>query len=171
MADPTSDPALADPMFHELRRRHPDVDVVLLPAPEPDSHPPLASTGQVRALRAHVDAVLATLSRRLGVQPRESLGLWWQQAHPLAHRRVVRAAFVSGSPDRPPSDLLRTVADELVALGWETRPAADGSPRVRAVADPVEVVAEATGSALAVRLTSTPLWVAPQALADDEAAS
>lgn len=170
MTDPTSDPALTDPMYGELRRRHPDVDLVVLPSATPDDHPPLAGPGQVRALRSHVDAVLTALSGQLGLEPEGAVRLWWQQAHPLCHRRVVRAELVDAAGG-PPTQLLRRTADALVALGWDARPAADGSPRLRAVAGPVEVVAEATPTALAVRLTSEPVWAAREALADGEAAS
>lgn len=171
MADPTNDAALADPMFSEVRRRHPDVDVVLLPSPEPGAHPPLAGPGQVRALRSHVDAVLTTLSGHLALEPDQTVRLWWQQAHPLCHRRVVRAGFGDPTGERTPVDLLREAADALVALGWDARPAADGSTRLRATAKPVELVAEATPVALAVRLTSEPLWAALEDLEDTESAS
>ena len=169
MANPLSDPALADPMFRELRRRHPDVDVVLLPAPDPAAHPPLAGPGQVRALRAHMDAVLGAVGGRLGLEPEEPVRLWWPQAHPLCHRRVVRSAF-RDEGRRTPVELLRETADALVALGWDTRPSADRSPRLRAVAGPVELVARATPDALAVRLTSEPLWAADETLEDGEVA-
>lgn len=171
MVDPSKDPAPTDPMFAELRRRHPDVEVVLLPSPTPADHPPLAGPGQVRALRSHVDAVLAALSTDLGLDADRTVRLWWQQAHPLCHRRVVRAGFTDETGGRAPVDLLRAAGDALVALGWDARPAADGSPRLRAVAGPVEVVAEATPVALAVRLTSEPVWAAPEALEGAEAAS
>ena len=171
MTDPALDPPPPDPMLGELRRRHPDLDVVLLPAPAPAAHPPLAGTGRVRGLRAHLDAVLATLAGDLGLAPEEVVRLWWEQAHPLCHRRVVRAGFADTDGRRTPVDLLRQVADALVALGWDVRPAADGAPRLRAVAGPVEAVAAATPSALSLRLTSEPVWSAPEAREDGEPAT
>lgn len=158
-------------MFGELRRRHPDVDIVLLPSPDPGDHPPLAGPGQVRALAAHVDAVLSAVAGQLGLRPDQTVGLWWQQAHPLCHRRVVRASFTDETGDRTPVVLLRDAADALSALGWEVRPAADRSPRLRALAGPVELVAEATPAALAVRLTSEPVWAAAETFQDAGVAS
>ena len=55
--------------------------------------------------------------------------------------------------------LLRLLGNLLARLGWEPRPAADGSPRIRGVAGPFELIASADGDAVSVSITSDPLYV------------
>jgi hypothetical protein len=109
--------------------------------------------------------VLATLSERLEHQPTARVDHWWSQAHPEV-RRWVTAASYGDLGDEGAVPLLRRLADTLVHLGWDPRPAADGSPRVRGVAGPFELVAEAHGDAVSVSITSDPLHV-PAALHDE----
>lgn len=157
MASLPPDPALADPMLHEVRRRHPDVDIVLLPPSAPLDEPS-ATAAQCHARMQHADRVLATLSERLDHEPTARVDYWWSQAHPEVRRWVTAASY--GQPgDGGAVPLLRRLANILVHLGWEPRPAADGSPRVRGVAGPFELVAEAQGDAVSVTITSDPLHV------------
>jgi hypothetical protein len=161
MAPLPPDPALVDPMMRELRERHPDVDIVLLPPVQP-LDAPAATTAQCQARMLHADRVLATLSERLGREPTARADYWWSQDHPDVRRWVTAAAY-GDLDDEGPVPLLRRLANTLVHLGWEPRPAADGSPRVRGVAGPFELVAEATEEAVSVTITSDPLHV-PAAL-------
>ncbi|WP_457205871.1 hypothetical protein [Nocardioides sp. P5_C9_2] len=157
MASLPPDPALADPMLRELRERHPDVDIVLLPPVRP-LDVPVATTAQCRSRMRHADRVLTTLSERLDREPTTRADYWWGQDHPEVRRWVTAAAF-GDLGDEGGVALLRRLADTLVQLGWEPRPAADGSPRVRGVAGPFELVARATDDAVSVTITSDALHV------------
>lgn len=163
-ADP-ADPAAADPMMRVLRERHPDVTIVLLPPIEPLRDEPSATAAQCRALQRHAASVLATLGASLGRSPSTQVAHWWSQAHPDV-RRWVSAVSFDGLDEGEPLALLRSVGNELVRLGWDPRPAADGSPRVRGIAGPFELIATASSDAVSVRLTSDPLHV-PAALHDE----
>lgn len=154
MPQPSPDPALADPFFRPLRLAHPDVDIVLLPPPGavgPGLAP--AGPGQVRALRRHAAAVLDALVSRLGRDASDVGGYWWTQAHPDVHRWVLTASFADLGPGGGVA-LLRRIGDTLLDLGWDARPAADGRPRLRGVAGPVELVASAYDDAVAVTITT-----------------
>jgi hypothetical protein len=154
MPQPVPDPALADPFFRPLRLAHPDVDIVLLPPPVPvDRGVPVASPGQVRALQRHATAVLDALASRVGREASDVRGYWWTQAHPEVHRWVLTASFTGLDPGGGVA-LLRHIGDALLELGWEARPAADGRPRLRAVAGPVELVASAYDDAVSVTITT-----------------
>ena len=157
MASLPADPALADPMMRELRERHPDVDIVLLPPVRPLDEP-AATAAQCRARTQHAARVLATLTERLGHEPTARVDHWWSQDHPEV-RRWVTAASYGDLGDEGAIPLLRRLADTLVDLGWDPRPAADGSPRVRGEAGPFELVAEATRDTVSVRITSDALHV------------
>ncbi len=157
MASLPPDPALADPMMRELRERHPDVDIVLLPPVQPLDEP-AAAPAQCRSRMAHADKVLSTLSERLDRDPTARADYWWGQDHPEV-RRWVTAASYGDLGDEGGIPVLRRLANTLVHLGWEPRPAADGSPRVRGVAGPFELIAEATADAVSVTITSDALHV------------
>lgn len=176
-----SDPALSDPLFAELRRRHPDVDVVLLPefAPVPPDLPE-ATEGQLNALTRHVEAVLAALGARVEVTPEISLRFWHEQRNPLVRRWTVKsllpvapteepvdldAVADPGAPEVPPAsvDLLKSVGDALLALGWDARASVEAPPRIRALAGPVELVATAVPAGVGVVAATTPQYAAPEA--------
>jgi hypothetical protein len=157
MATPPPDPALADPMMRELRERHPDVDIVLLPPVAPLTEPS-ATRAQCVARMQHAGRVLATLSERLDREPTARTDYWWSQKHPEVRRWVTAASF-GDLGDEGAVPFLRRLANTLVHLGWEPRPAADGSPKVRGVAGPFELIARASGDAVSVNITSDPLHV------------
>jgi hypothetical protein len=157
MASLPPDPALADPMMRALRERHPDVDIVLLPPVRPLDEPP-ATPAQCRSRMEHADRVLATLTERLDREPTARADYWWGQDHPEVRRWVTSAAY-GDLGDGGAIPFLRRLATNLVSLGWEPRPAADGSPRVRGVAGPFELVAQATADAVSVTITGDPLHV------------
>jgi hypothetical protein len=168
MAPLPPDPALADPMMRELRERHPDVDIVLLPPVHPLDEP-VATAAQCRSRMQHADRVLTTLSERLDREPTARADYWWGQDHPEVRRWVTAAAY-SDLGDEGAVPLLRRLANTLVQLGWDPRPAADGSRRVRGVAGPFELIAEARGDAVSLSITSDPLHV-PAALHDELASA
>lgn len=154
----------ADPMMRTLRERHPDVDIVLLPPVEPILDQPSATPAQCRALQQHADAVLATLSLHVDREPSTRVDYWWSQSHPEVRRWVTAASFADLGDGA--LTMLRDVGNLLVRLGWEPRPAADGSPRLRGVAGPFELIASAADDALSINITSDPLYV-PAGLYND----
>lgn len=156
--DPAEDRVAADPMMRTLRERHPDVNIVLLPPVEPILDRPSATPAQCRAVQHHADTVLATVSLNLEREPTSRVDYWWSQSHPEMRRWVTAASYGDlGAEGALP--LLRTLGNLLARLGWEPRPAADGSPRVRGVAGPFELIASATGDAVSVNITSEPLYI------------
>jgi hypothetical protein len=144
-------------MLRELRERHPDVDIVMLPPVRP-LDAPVATAAQCRSRMQHADRVLTTLSQRLDREPTARADYWWGQDHPEVRRWVTAAAF-GDLGDEGGVPLLRRLATTLVHLGWEPRPAADGSPRVRGVAGPFELIASATDDSVSVTITSDALHV------------
>lgn len=158
------DPVAADPMMRILRERHPDVNIVLLPPVEPILDQPSATAAQCRALQQHADTVLATLSLHVEREPSTRVDYWWSQNHPEVRRWVTAAGFADLGDDALP--MLRDVGNLLVRLGWEPRPAADGSARLRGVAGPFELIASAVGDAVSITITSDPLYI-PSDLYDD----
>lgn len=154
----------ADPMMRIVRERHPDVNIVLLPRAEPILDRPSATPAQCRAFQQHAETVLATLSRHLDSEPSTRVDYWWSQRHPEVRRWVTAASFADLGDGAIP--MLREVGNLLVRLGWEPRPAADGSPRIRGVAGPFELIASATGDTVSVNITSDPLFVSAKVHAE-----
>lgn len=152
------DQVAADPMMRIVRERHPDVDIVLLPPIEPILDRPSATPAQCRAIEQHADTVLATLSLNLEHETASRVDYWWSQSHPEMRRWVTAANYVDLGDDGALA-LLRDLGNLLARLGWEPRPAADGSPRIRGVAGPFELIASAEGGVVSVAITSDPLYV------------
>lgn len=152
------DQVAADPMMRIVRERHPDVDIVLLPPIEPILDRPSATPAQCRAIEQHADTVLATLSLNLEHETSSRVDYWWSQSHPEMRRWVTAANYVDLGDDGALA-LLRDLGTLLARLGWEPRPAADGSPRIRGVAGPFELIASAEGGVVSVAITSDPLYV------------
>ncbi len=148
----------ADPMMRILRERHPDVNIVLLPPVEPIRDQPSATLAQCRAVQQHASSVLSTLSTDVGLEPSTRVDYWWSQSHPEV-RRWVTAANYTDLGEGGAVALLRTLGNLLVRLGWEPRPAADGSPRFRGVAGPFELIASAAGEVVSIHLTSDPFHI------------
>lgn len=116
---PISDP-VGDPFFDVLRRRHPDVDVVLLPPVGPPGVPEPVPDEVVSATLLRVEAV--------------ARGLWTMVAPDSVDRPLPRCTYGTGPDTVRASARLRTQRDDgfhlLVALraeleadGWAvTRP-------------------------------------------------
>lgn len=159
-----SDPARDDPFLHALRHRHPDVDVMLLPsASEEATALPPAGPDTCRSVQRHADAVLATLAGRLDLEPGGRVDFWWQQRHPLVRRWVTRTDF--RGPAGRGTELLRTLGQALLDLGWDARPVGDDPPRLRAVAGSVDLIGTGRSDGLTVELRSEPLHVTSEVLA------
>lgn len=158
---PPSDPALDDPLFAPLRARHPDVDIVLLPSRAPTSaseHPePEASWGQLLITQRHAAAVLDALASEVGSSISTDSAVWWTQDDPGVHRWVVRAHVEGVDGSQAALEVLRRLGNALARLGWDTRPARTGAPRIRALTGPVELVAALSGPGIVLTLTSQAL--------------
>lgn len=159
------DPVAADPMMRILRERHPDVTVVLLPPVEPLLDQPSATPAQCRAIQRHASTVLATVSLNVEREPSTRVDYWWSQSQPEVRRWVIAATYADLG-DHGAVALLRSLGNLLAGLGWEPRPAADGSPMIRGVAGPLELIASAAGDAVSVNITSDPLHI-PAALHEE----
>ena len=124
---PLSDP-LADPFFDVLRRRHPDVDVVLLPPVAPPAVPPV---GVPAGAPAPDEVVAAALLRVEAVAQR----LWASVAPDSVDQPRPRCTYGTGPGAVRATARLRTrredgfhllvaLRHELEAEGWAvTRPA------------------------------------------------
>jgi hypothetical protein len=167
------DPALHDPLFAELRRRHPDVDLVMLPPvdPRPPAVPP-ATTGQALAVRRHAKAVVDALWSRVGRTPDSVVDVWWAQDHPLLRRYLVRSG-VSRLREGEAEVLVNDVARALLDLGWEPQPSPADQPFLMARVGTFDVKVSGFATAVSVEVTSEALHLTPDALAaaDTEEAS
>ena len=152
-----SDLMASDPMMRIVRERHPNVNIVLLPPLEPILDRPSATAAQCRAFQQHAETVLATLARHLDSATSTRADHWWSQGHPEVRRWVTAARF--GDLECEPVAAPRSLATLLSGLGWDPRPAADGSPRFRGEAGPFELIASAEGDAVSISITSEPVFV------------
>lgn len=151
------DPARNDPFFSELRGKHPDVDIVLLPpVPESPPHIPPATTGQALAIQRHAMAVLDALWSRIGRTPVATVGLWWAQADPHLHRYVVDAA-VSGLEDSETDLVVNDIARALLDLGWEPQPSPADQPSLKARVGTLDVHVTGTATGVAVEVVTDAL--------------
>ena len=161
-----TDPAGDDPFFAELRRRHPDVDVVLLPPVDPSPPPqPPATTGQALATRRHAVAVLDALWDRVGLSLDPPAEVWWQQADPHVYRFVVKNA-VTGLEEGAGRAVTDQVARALLDLGWEPLPSPADQPALLARVGTLDVSVTGYDTAVAVEVTSDPLHLTPETLAE-----
>ncbi len=157
-----TDPARNDPFFSELRSKHPDVDIVLLP-PVPETPPdlPPATTGQALATQRHATAVLDALWTRIGRTPAATVGLWWAQADPHLHRYVVNAA-VSGLEESENDLVVNEIARALLDLGWEPQPSPVDQPSLKARVGTLDVQVTGTASGVAVEIITDALHLTPE---------
>ncbi|MCW2853757.1 MAG: hypothetical protein JWM84_3421 [Nocardioides sp.] len=157
---PVPDPT-GDPFFDALRRRHPDVDVVLLP-PEPpppapddlvDEDLPGATLSRVASLAAQL---WATAARDSDVVPEARLAYGDGPG-------AVRAASRLATRRDDGFHVLVALRHELETHGWEVTRPPGAVERIEAHLDDLTVTAsyvEGTG-ALLFRLSSESLTVGP----------
>jgi hypothetical protein len=158
-----------DPLFRVLRERHPDVDLVILPPATPapvDEDPVVRSRARdlVAAVGATVDEVLA----RTGIQPTARVEFWSSNGRDGSRSRIARAGVLELAAGSP-GPLLEQVGDALLALGWDARPYADGSRRLRGVLGDLVCEAEATESSVTFEVRSLPLPISDATAAALEA--
>lgn len=128
---------IADPLFEALRRRHPDVDIVLLP---PETPEPVAPEPSPPAGDADVDDERARIDREFNL-------LWQLAGHDVAATTETaltlgpstgsveaRSRAIAHTPEGFP--VLVRLREALEAAGW----------RVERVAGPVEQLLAALGS-------------------------
>ena len=136
MATPPTDPTLVDPLFRELRHRHPEVDIVLLPQQVPPTEPavPAATPEEQGALAEgldrHLDDLVARLSREPAWASEHRAGRWITDE--WGHTCYESAVEVTELADGANVALLRATGNALVGLGWQARPVPGDRPRLTA---------------------------------------
>jgi hypothetical protein len=142
-----------DPLLGELHRRHPDVDILVLPPQRvPVPLPPPASLDEAVDLAERCRAAIegATAGLRTGPVP----ALWWRQGLDGSHRHVTRTSALELDD---PMGVLADLAQRLGDDGWRVRRLLDPRPRVEADRGPVRLRADAFPSAVQVEVVSVPL--------------
>lgn len=163
----TDDETPSDPLFAALRRRHPDVDVVLLPPEEPaPSH--RATEGDDAEVRARLAAVELARERVLAVLlplvPDLAAVAAAAPAFGGTEAQVRGLVRLRGTSDAGP-DLPQEVAEALARLGWATRVTGGSGAvgRVAGVLDDVELslthAAPPASGVVLVVLAGAPLTV------------
>lgn len=161
METPPTDPTLVDPMFRELRQRHPEVDIVLLPPQAPVAEPPVpASDAEQRgaladSLERHVDDLVARLSREPGWTAEQRAGRWITDES--GHTCYETAVEVIELADGDNITLLRATGNALVGLGWQARAVPGDRPRMIARRRGGETAAAKVRSTSLVITARTPL--------------
>lgn len=150
-------------MLRGLRRRHPDVDVVVLPELPAAVDP--STPAEAQDLLARGRSALSHVEERLRREPSARVELWWRQDRPDVHRLVVRESFRDLDPDDA-VQLLRDLGDALLDHGWSAGPATAPVPALEAASaeGDLEVSARVVGGAVDVELVSTPLRLAREQL-------
>lgn len=143
-----------DPFFDELRRRQPDIDIVVLPPDAtPDGTPEIDLAAQ-RAVQEEVEAVLEDLLRRSGLGEGQRTHRW-RRTTGRAHRFGATLTQRDLTPEQSIAGL-RAVRDVLVDdPAWDARPGPGSGARLVATHDSrdLEVTAHAVPSILVVQVT------------------
>ena len=172
--EPGGPAALGDdpflPFWAAVRRRHPQVALVLLPPPPDDERPDAIDTAQAQAVA--VASVWRLLAELIEAPP--SVRMRWRHASGR-HRCTIQVALDALGGDRG-TLLLRDAAHGLGGRGWllaaSTR---RGVPLLRGVAPDggIELRAEAGPGACIITLRGAPLLLAAAdlGLLEEEAAS
>ncbi len=149
-----------DPFFDEVRRRHPDVDIVLLPPGDGEqvaADAPVAADDAVAAARAGVDTAAqqlwAVAAPGSDEEPEERLGYG-------AHEGWVRSAARVAEVREDGPDALDRLERELRGRGADVRREPGALPRVLAALDHLTVTASAAATgAVLLAVESEPLHV------------
>ena len=122
-----------DPFWSVVRRRHPDVDIVVLPPDDaPDLTPaPDATPVHTGAARADFEADVADLWDRLGQPADRPLVRWTTAPNRGAVALEGRLTAEDVDPDDAPV-VLRRAAERLADAGWHVLVPPDGVPRLSA---------------------------------------
>ncbi len=142
--------APADPFFTTLQRRHPDVDLVLLP-PEPPMDPDVAITApEARLLAGAAVATIAGVVAELWPGPPSEAAPVTRMRYGVSESEVRAAARVVLRPANPVDgvDALEQLVERLLVGGWQPRLVTGEVARLTARRDGVDLratVAPATG--------------------------
>jgi len=160
-----SQASAGDPILAELRRRHPDVRVVLLPPPGPTVPDPAEvaplDVDDVRARALHVREVLDSVMLRLVATgrwpadeaPTRSTSHWVERPDGAVHTLAVGLDL----PDAETATAtLEDVGDLLLARGFDARPVAGRRARLLASDEYCLLDAEAREHTLRVSVESLP---------------
>ncbi|MDN4160982.1 hypothetical protein [Nocardioides abyssi] len=169
----------ADPFWSVVRRRHPDLDVVVLPAgdavgPDPAEVEALAElTAEERVEEAHrsEDETVARWTDLVGAEPSEVVTRWSSGRAAGTARVETTVRLDDADPTASVAAVARAV-ETLTAEGWHVLAPADGLPRVLAgrgtglVREELQLVLAPAVGRLVLRSRSAD--VRPAAPADDE---
>lgn len=130
------DPAAADPFWEPVRRRHPDVDLVLLP-PVPPVDPGVSVAPQVPVDRADTEAAAHELLARLwsaatGDPAVVERHRRWFAGERQGTERLEETWSVEGVTPDDGLAAVRRVVDALESDGWRVLVPTAGVPRVQA---------------------------------------
>lgn len=149
------DPAATDPFFRVLRKRHPDVDVVLLPPTRPRPADPDAWTGDPEAVAADALEALRVLGVSLGTDLPDGVRFWKHHEEAAQQHLVVVTSFPAPGQEVPG---LRRVGQALLDLGWQSRPLErEERPTLEALRDGHRLVAHVVEGGVDLALTSRPV--------------
>ncbi len=121
-----ADPAATDPFWAPVRRRHPDVDIVLLPPEQAADEPPAEPDPAQPADPDLLSRLWATAIG--GDEPTETEERWVQG------RLETTWTHGGGEPVDPATaqGVVRRTAETLEQSGWHVLAPAEGLPRVQA---------------------------------------
>jgi hypothetical protein len=160
-----------DRFFAEVRRRHPDIDIVLLPQEPPredtsEEVPGPVDDAVAASLEADLEALLPLLAPDLGTPPPQ-----WRWGPGDRTGTVARQSLVAVESVAPVRGLTALSGAEraLVGAGWHVLVPPDGIPRVlagRADGAQVQVLYVEPRGRYAVTLRSPSYAVGPGAATD-----
>ena len=152
---PAPDPAAADPFFRVLRERHPDVDVVLLPAILPRAADADAWDGDPEAVADDALEALRMLGVALGTDLPPGVRFW--KRHDEAAQQHLTVTTALPAPERQVAEL-RRMGQALLDLGWQAHPLErEDRPTLEARRDGHRLVASVVDDGIDLVLTSRPV--------------
>lgn len=153
-----------DPFWSVVRRRHPDLDVVVLPdaSTGPDAAGPPVSVEEVRRAAVALQEAWRWIRPMLAEHGEPAPpSIRWQES--AGQRSLVLKKAVTGIGQEAGTELLQRLVVQLGDQGWMLHPGGrDGLPVLRATDGQVAIEAIAGPGATVVTFASVPLRVAPE---------
>ncbi|WKN48383.1 hypothetical protein [Nocardioides sp. Arc9.136] len=161
----------ADPFWSVVRRRHPDIDVVVLPAEaavgpaavEVEARPEVEPASEAARVEAHAVALWTSL---VGGEPTEVRSRWTSGRAPATSRVETTLRLDDADPTGGVAAVGRG-AESLEQDGWHVLAPPDGLPRVLAgrgdglAHEELQLVLAPAESRLVLRLRSADVRLAP----------